>query len=232
MSESPGRARRLRRAIIVDCWNSIGVRGDGSCPELKQHIHCRNCPVYSAGAAELLDGDLPADYLAEWTSHFAQPKRAEEVETRSIVIFRVASEWLALPTSVVMEVANLLPVHSLPHQQNGAVLGLASVRGELLVCVSLGQVVGVEPLAAASRERRGTVYQRLLVIRREDVRVVCPVDEVHGIHRVLPRELKDVPTTVAKAAVTYSTALLSWRGHSVGILDDQLLFYSLKRSLG
>jgi chemotaxis-related protein WspD len=188
--------------------------------------------VYSAGAAELLDGDLPANYLAEWTSHFAQPKRAEEVETRSIVIFRVASEWLALPTSVVMEVANLLPVHSLPHRQNGAVLGLASVRGELLVCVSLGQVVGVEPLAAASRDRRAMVYQRLLVIRREDVRVVCPVDEVHGIHRVRPRELKDMPTTVAKAAVTYSTALLSWRGHSVGILDDQLLFYSLKRSLG
>lgn len=230
MSESPDTALPHDHAIIVDCWNRIGVRGDGSCPELKQHIHCRNCPVYSAGAAEMLDGELPANYLTEWTSHLAQPKPAREIETRSVVIFRIASEWLALPTSVVMEVANVLPVHSLPHRQNGAVLGLASVRGELLVCVSLGQVVGVEPLEVSS-ERRGTVYQRLLVIRRDDVRVVCPVDEVHGIHRVLPRELKDVPTTVAKAAVTYSTALLSWRGHSVGILDDQLLFYSLKRSL-
>jgi chemotaxis-related protein WspD len=76
------------------------------------------------------------------------------------------------------------------------------------------------------------VYQRLLVIRRDDVRVVCPVDEVHGIHHVQPRELKDVPTTVAKATVTYSTALLSWRERSVGVLDDQLVFYSLKRSLG
>ena len=43
---------------------------------------------------------------------------------------------------VVIEVANLLPIHSLPHRPNGVVLGLASVRGELLVCVSLGQVVG------------------------------------------------------------------------------------------
>jgi chemotaxis-related protein WspD len=232
MSESPDTARRLGRAIINDCWNSIGVHGDGSCPELKQHIHCRNCPVYSAGAADLLDGDLPTNYLAEWTSHFAKPKPTEEIATESVVIFRVGAEWLALPTSVVMEVANLVPVHSLPHRQNGAVLGLASVRGELLVCVSLGQIVGVEPSAAASRERRSTVYQRLLVIRREDVRVVCPVDEVHGIHRVLLEELKDLPTTVAKAAVTYSTALLAWRGQSVGVLDDQLLFYSLKRSFG
>jgi len=76
------------------------------------------------------------------------------------------------------------------------------------------------------------VYQRLLVIRREDVRVVCPVDEVHGIHRVHLRELKDVPATVANATVSYSTALVSWRERSVGILDDQLVFYSLKRSLG
>ncbi len=76
------------------------------------------------------------------------------------------------------------------------------------------------------------MYRRLLVIRRDDVRVVCPVDEVHGVHHVHSRELKDVPATVAKATVTYSTALLSWRDHSVGILDDQLVFYSLKRGLG
>jgi chemotaxis-related protein WspD len=97
--------------------------------------------------------------------------------------------------------------------------------------VSLRQVIGAEPVAAASQGRRGTTYQRLLVIRRDAVRVVCPVDEVHGIHRFHPRELKELPTTVVKATVTYSTALLPWQGHSVGTLDDQLLFYTLKRSL-
>ena len=221
----------LDRPAINDCWNRIGVRGDGSCPELRQYVHCRNCPVYSAGAAALLDADAPASYFADRTAHFAAPAPAEDGETRSVVIFRVASEWLALPTAVVIEVSNLLPIHSLPHRPNGVVLGLASVRGELLVCVSLRQIVGAEPLAAASHERSDTAYKRLLVLRREAVRVVCPVDEVHGIHRFHPRELKDLPTTVAKATVTYSTALLAWRGHSVGTLDDQLLFYTLKRSL-
>ena len=84
-----------------------------------------------------------------------------------------------------------------------------------------------EPIASARRD----AYRRLLVIRRDDVRAVCPVDEVHGIHRFHPRELKDVPATVAKATATYSKAVLPWRGHSVGLLDDQLLFYALKRSL-
>ncbi|PYQ96859.1 MAG: chemotaxis protein [Acidobacteria bacterium] len=232
MTDRPNTVRQLPLAVVHDCWNRIGVRGDRSCPELEQHIHCRNCPVYSAGAAELLDGDPPPDYLAERTTHFAQPAHIVGVQRRSVVVFRVASEWLSLATSVVAEVANLLPIHSLPHRQNGVVLGLASVRGELLVCLSLGQVLGVESLPPAPREPRSTVYQRLLVIRRDAVRVVCPVDEVHGIHHFQQRDLKEVPTTVARATVAYSTALLSWRGRSVGVLDDELVFYTLARSLG
>jgi chemotaxis-related protein WspD len=223
----------MTSAVLDDCWNRIGVRGDGSCPELTQHVHCRNCPVYSAGAAALLDAEAPAGYVADRTAYFAEPARVVAAdETRSVAIFRVASEWLALPAAVVIEVANLLPIHSLPHRSSGVVLGLASVRGELLVCVSLRQVVGAESLATAGGEPGGKGYRRLLVIRRDAVRVVCPVDEVHGIHRFHPRELTAVPTTVARATVTYSTALLPWQGHSVGVLDDQLLFYTLKRSLG
>ena len=231
MHERLDTARRFDLAVPDDCWNRIGVCGDGSCPTLPQYVHCRNCPVYSAGAATLLDADVPASYFAEQTAYFAESARAtDKGETRSVVIFRVASEWLALPTPVVIEVANRLPIHSLPHRPNGVVLGLASVRGELLVCVSLLQVVGGQP-AAPTIHGRDAVYERLLVVRREAVHVVCPVDEVHGIHYFHPSELKAVPTTVAKAAITYSTALLPWKGRSVGTLDDQLLFYTLKRSL-
>jgi chemotaxis-related protein WspD len=231
MGEPVDPAAALDRPAINDCWNRIGVRGDGSCPELRQHVHCRNCPVYSAGAAAVLDAEVPASYFADRTTHFAAAAPGGDGETRSVIIFRVASEWLALPTAVVIEVSNLLPIHSLPHRPNRAVLGLASVRGELLVCVSLRQIVGAEPVTAVTHDDHDTVYKRLLVLRGEAVRVVCPVDEVHGIHRFDPRELTALPTTVAKATVAYSTALLKWQDHSVGTLDDQLLFHTLKRSL-
>ncbi len=221
----------IHTMALDDCWNRIGVRGDGSCPELTQYVHCHNCPVFAAGAAAMLDADVPDSYFADRTAHFAEQAHAEEGGTRSVVIFRVASEWLSLATSVVTEVANLLPIHSLPHRPDEVVLGLSSVRGELLVCVSLGRIVGAEPITSLTNEDRTTAGRRLLVIRQENVRVVCPVDEVHGIHRFQPRELMDVPTTVSKATVTYSTALLPWRGHAVGTLDDQLLFYTLRRSL-
>ena len=69
------------------------------------------------------------------------------------------------------------------------------------------------------------------MISREGSRLVFPVDEVHGIHRCQPRELKEVPATVAKATATYTKSVLAWREKTVGCLDDQLLFYTLNRSL-
>ncbi len=213
------------------CWTTIGVRGDASCPELKQYVHCHNCPVYSAGAMQLLDRDLPLEDRARWTGQIARPKPVKELDTQSIVIFRVGSEWLALPTPCVTEVANLLPIHTLPHRPSGAVLGLASVHGELLICVSLAHMLGLEPSAEAHQNVRGAARQRLLVLRRDQVRAVCPVDEVNGIHRFHPRALKEVPATVAGATPTYSKGLLSWRDRSVGLLDDELLFHSVKRSV-
>jgi len=217
------------RADLDDCWNKIGVHGDGSCPELERHVHCRNCPVYSAAAARLLDAELPSGHLDEWTGHFSEEQKAEEAGTYSVVIFRIGAEWLALPTAVFEEVATLRAVHSLPHRRDGIVLGLANVRGSLLVCVSLGDVLGLEKAAPA---KTGHVrHRRLLVISREGSRLVFPVDEIHGIHRCQPSGLKEVPATVAKATATYTKSVLAWNGRSVGCLDDQLLFYTLNRSL-
>jgi len=213
------------------CWNIIGVRGDGSCPELARYIHCRNCPVYAQAALAVLDGDAPADYSQEWTTHVARAKRGADGETQTVVIFRIGPEWLALPVRAVTEVADLRPIHSLPHRRSDVVLGLANVRGELLVCVSLGQVLGLEGPAEVNREIRRGAHPRLLVILHDNVRSACPVDEVHGVHRVRSRELKNVPTTVARATATYSKAILSWKGVSVGLLDDELLCYTLQRSV-
>ena len=214
-----------------DCWNRIGVRGDRSCPELKQHVHCRNCPVHNAAARELLGGELPPGYTTGWTSHFASARQRDERSLQSVLIFRLGGEWFGLPTQVVQEVADLRAIHSLPHRHAGVILGLANVRGELLVCVSLGRVLGVERPADATRETSVAPGRRLLVILRDAVRAVCPADEVHGVHRFHPRELSDLPATVSRAAAPHSKAVLSWQQRAVGVLDDQLLFQALQRSL-
>ena len=219
------------RPAINDCWNRIGVRGDSSCPELKQHIHCRNCPVYSAAAVDLLDAEPPPDYLEHWTRQIAQ-KALTEADTRSALIFRIGAEWLALPTAALQEIAGIRTIHSIPHRRNGVLVGLANIRGELLICISLRHILGLEEAVEPSPEKHDVVGRRLLVIQREGSRAAaCPVDEVHGIQRFTPRALAPVPATVAKATATYTQAVLSWRKRPVGLLDDELLFHTINRSI-
>lgn len=218
------------RAAINDCWNKIGVRGDSSCPELKKYIHCRNCPVYSTAAVDLLDIDLPADHMARWTSHVAQAKVLAEIDTHAVVVFRIGNEWLALPTILFKEIASVGAIHSVPHRHNGVVLGLANIRGELLACISLRELLGLEQAGERKRDKHHAAAGRFMVLQREGSRVVCPVDEVHGIQRFNAREQTPVPATLAKATATYTLALLPWQQKSVGLLDDQLLFYTINRS--
>jgi chemotaxis-related protein WspD len=218
-------------AVHNDCWNRIGVRGDASCPELKQHIHCRNCPVYAAAAARLLDADAPADYLDHWTRQIAQPTSLTQQNSLSALIFRIGAEWLALPARVLSEIASLRAVHAIPHRRDGVVTGLTNIRGELLVCVSLARILGVEAGASGDSGTQPAVAARLLVLQRDGHRAVCSVDQIHGIERYRPQELTSAPATVAKAAARYTQAVLTWQRKSVGLLDDEVLFDSIARGL-
>ena len=217
------------QVIVDDCWSRIGVTGDGSCPELEKHFHCRNCPVYAAAGAQLLERSLSHDYRREWALHFARPKSALAPGAISVVLFRVGTEWLALPTSSFVEVAELRKVHSIPHRRKGTLLGLVNVRGELVVCLSLAKVLGLKHAAKADGER--TVYERLLVASWESQRVVFPVDEVHGVHRFDPDQLREPPATLSKSGTSYTKGVLPWQGRLTICLDAELLFPALSESI-
>jgi len=236
-----------------DCWKRIGVQGDGSCPELAQQVHCRNCPVYSEAALHLLDRPLPQNHLREWTEHFAaasvyssgglrpSPSQGERiatisdrrysaaasVATENLFIFRIAREWLGLSPLLFLEVLESRPVHSLPHRRKGVVLGLVNVRGGLIICISLAALLGLEP---AQEEKKNT-RSRLLVVSHGEYRFAFPADEVHGTHRYDPRTLEEVPATVAKATPSYTHRILGWGDKSVACLDQELLLAAFNRSL-
>lgn len=188
-------------------------------------------PAGTRTAAELLDRTPPEDYSALWTAHFAQPYALGERETDSGVLFRIGSEWYVFASTVVEEIAHLKTIHSIPHRRSRAISGITNIRGELLVCISLATLLAVEAAAPATENADAPTSQRLLVLKRDDVHAVCPVDEVAGVIRFDPRTLTDVPGTLAHAASRYSRKLLPWRERFVGLLDDQLLFYTIKRSL-
>ena len=220
---------RVGNAEIFDCWKKIGVHGDGTCQELEEFVHCRNCPVYSAAAAHLLDREPPAGYRRDWTEQFSRAKKRIAPGKMSAVIFRIGSEWLALPTQAFQEVAERRRVHSMPHRQLGIVLGVINIRGELLLCVSLGRLLGIEQEDAAASPR--TVYDRLAVTEWQGSLMSFPVQEVYGIHRFHAEELKEIPATVSKANSSFTRGILEWQGKQVGCLNEEVLFSTLNRSL-
>lgn len=217
--------------ILKACWKKIGVWGDHSCPELKAHIHCRNCQIYCDAAATLLDREPPAGYETDWTTRIAQPREKKLTGDKPIVIFRIGAEWLALPTTVFQEVADIRPIHSLPHRQGRVVNGLVNVRGQLLICVSLAELLGLDTPAEIKKQQPRAVLPRLLVTSHKSGSAVFPAQEVHVGHRYHPDELKPLPATVSLAASRHSIGLLAWRNHHVGVLDEELLFYTLNRNL-
>lgn len=215
-----------------DCWNQIGVSGDGTCPELAKVIHCRNCPVYAAGGRSLLEREPPADYLREWTQALAEAKDEDQAEDAlSVLIFRLGREWLALPTHVCQEVAEMRPIHILPHRSGSVLLGLVNIRGQIRLCVSLRELLGLEPADDSGRTTNHKNPRCLVVIARDRDHWVLLVDEIYGIQRFRHSAVRDAPVTVAKAAPGLTRGVIDWQEKGVGYLDDELLFLALRKEV-
>lgn len=230
---------------MKNCWNQIGITGDRSCPELQTFTHCRNCPVYSAEGRRLLERDVPSSYLQEWTNLLAtapakatatlssggalKVKGLPSLTPIAILVFRLQSEWLALPAHLFKEMTPPTIIHTLPHRSNQILLGLVNIRGELQMCASLANLLNLETVQATIRTASPVVYERMMVIEREGECWVFPVDEIYGVERVQPDELRSTPTNVAKATNTYTKGLISWHDTHISFLDDELLFYTLTR---
>lgn len=213
---------------LDDCWNTIGVRGDSSCPELQLHAHCHNCPVFSRSAVELLDRPMPPGYRAEWTALAAKPRPAPGDQIISALVFRIAGEALALPCRVCREVTQPQTIHSIPFRRDGFILGLANLRGELVICVSLEHLLGIP---AAPKADASGHYKRLVVIQSDGARFAFPAADVEGLRHCSEHEMRRAPETVAKSAVHYVKSLFTHGDRTVGLLDYELLFYTLGKGL-
>jgi chemotaxis-related protein WspD len=215
--------------ILNPCWSLVGVYGSISCPDLRHFVHCRNCPVYSSAGVQLLDRPLSPEYRREWTEHFAKLKKIPDRACLSALVFRIESEWLALPTQIFQQVSERRPIHSLPHAGRSFILGLANVRGELLTCISLCQLLGIQ--TDARQEPLRTSYHRLLVLSCSGSRLAFPVDEVHGPYRFQPEELHPPPSTAPSALPALTQSVLQWQHRTVGLLEPERLISALNRRL-
>jgi chemotaxis-related protein WspD len=219
-------------AGIGDCWNEIGVHGDHSCPELKKHIHCRNCPVFASMGRELLEQEPPMGYTYEWTELLAKEKAVEAKLDRSVVIFRIGAEWLALETNLFVEIAEPKPLHRVAHRTNKFLVGVVNIRGQLQLCMSVRKLLQIEGEPSPRTAR-------LCVIERDKEPWVFDTDEVFGVHHFGEADIGAVPATLdakpdgkmAEAVSTYTRAVIRWGAKRVGLLDEERLIAAFGRSL-
>ena len=214
-----------------DCWNRIGILGKADCPNLEEFVHCRNCPVFSREGRALLDRECPEDYLLEWTAVMARQKKVEAADTISVVVFRVGREWLALKTVLLEKIVSTRPIHTIPHRSSAILLGLTNIKGDLMLCASLAHILGLEVIAPEKAEGSRKSAGRLMVVAHDNAQWVFPVDEVESIFRFPPGEMEKVPATVAGSAMTYSRGIFKAGPKRVALLDEHLLFGTLKRSM-
>jgi chemotaxis-related protein WspD len=211
------------------CWGRIGVWGDLACPRLAEAVHCHNCECFEAAGRSLLERPADPAYLVEWSRSLAEEKGTREAATLSVVVLRLGAEWLALPTGLLQEVTEPQAVRTLPHKSGAVLKGLVNIRGELALCVSLAALLGIPDDPEGRARLSHVVWPRLVVLRRDRDRWAFPADEVYGIQPVGRASLQPVPATVARDQSRFTQGLFAWHGHSVGLLDPDLVLYALER---
>lgn len=233
MKQDTDKTSDQTRSRINDCWNQIGVwaKGEERCPVLDKVRHCHNCDVYSSAGMSLLDRELPEGYLEEWAQIYARSKHSENANTHSATLFRLGDEWFAIPSYVVMEVSHIRTIHSLPHYSSRTIRGITNIHGELKICISLGEMLAVTKGTKSYDVRGKNAYERLVVIGKDGHDFAFPVSEIPGTHKYTTEQLTSVPSNVSRAKATYTKGMIPVDDRHIALIDEELLFYALERSL-
>lgn len=182
-------------------------------------------------ANSLLAREPDESYIAEWTSLLAGDNGPKDYAETSIVVFRIGQEWLALSTFICKQVADKRHIHSIPHRRDKILLGMVNLQGQLTLCVALNELLEINSTDMENKSLKELSEMRFLAIQKENETWVFPVSEIFGVIHTDLAKIENVPVTVSKSTANYLKGVIHWNGKNVSLLDEDLLFYSLRRSL-
>lgn len=187
---------------------------------------------HAAISADKLLARAPEEsYIEEWTALLAKEHEPErDANEVAAVVFRLGTEWFAFPALWLYEVIEKKVIHRIPHKKNPAIKGLVNLKGVLRICISLHHILEIQEVNEKKTEAN-SLYQRMICIQNEAGQWVFPVEEVYGIYHFDISLIENVPVTVTKSQVNYLRGVFPWNEHSVGYLDQELLFPSILRSV-
>jgi len=160
-----------------------------------------------------------------------------------MIMFRVGHEWLVLSVQPISEIANVRPIHTIPHRSNQILLGLANIRGELPLCISMHRllhsvdadneqkIARVSRLIAEENLEENASFGRLLVVRLQNGIWALWVDEVHSVVRIETEKIEPIPSTLKRNTQSILAGVYSLDGKSIGIIDEDKLALQLLKVL-
>lgn len=217
---------------IDDCWNSIGVwrSSDVKCKKLDEVIHCYNCDVYSNAGRTLLNRPAPTGYREDWTAILAAENKSKENNLQSAVVFRLGIEWLSLPVNLINEITLLRKIYDIPHNKNKKIRGMVNIRGELIICMSLGNLLGVEKPDEVHADEEHSI-NRLITIKEKNGQIVFPVTEIDGIIHYDKAKLTPAPDTIRKSDMSFIEGMTIVKNKNIGCIDHVALMEKIERNL-
>lgn len=190
--------------------------------------------VQEPAVISLLNRAAPVDYVREWEETLGREKGDTKAAPQgAIVIFRLASEYLALSSLVVGQITTMRTVHRVPHVKSPYIRGVVNISGRLRLFFSLESLLDMGDVRGAKVEEgvRERLVVPLILIEHEGEVWTFAAQEVLGVFHADLTQLKNVPVTVAKSTANYVKGVFPWRDQQVGLLDEALLCFSLRRSL-
>lgn len=182
-------------------------------------------------AIVLLNRQMSEAYQKEWTNLLMQHRDQElKAEYLSVVVFRLEQEWFALPTVYFKEVLHGRPIHRIPHRMGKVLLGIVNLGGEIQLCIALHELLEVDK-SQHYLSIKDYQKNRFIAIEKENQLWVFPADEIDGIHIWDLSHLQNVPMNISKSRANYLKGIFKDQNKSIGLLDEELIFYSLNRGL-
>lgn len=208
-------------ALPDRCWRQIGVQGgDHSCERLVEVLHCRNCPVYADAARALFERESPVDSSGDTAFDL---RHAGAMHTA--LVFRLGTQWLGLPPKLVAEVAANPPVRRLAHRTSGRIEGVVNVRGELRLCVSLIELLGL------GRRDAGSATARLVLVEDESGPLAFRCDEVRGLLPYADGDIEPAPDTLRAPLDSCVSGLMPSSSGHVALLDAEAVTRLLRMAV-
>lgn len=206
---------------INDCWNKIGVwRQDADiCPLLQKFVHCRNCDTFIEAGLSLLDRCIPENYIQENTITYSNSNQINNTQNLSCLIFRLGDEWHAIQTEILSKIHEITEIHSIPHNKQAALEGLACINGEMQICISLNQIITGKISTDSSRK----IKSRMVLIKLDSGMYAFKACEVLGIYPVDINTFEEPPASVAHAKNKVTESVFAFENKSVGLINKSNL---------